>query len=46
MLSKWFVNFELPVAMGLISLVPIVGSFASGIVVTTLYENYGVGEFY
>lgn len=32
-LSKWFINFELPLAMGFISIVPIIGSFASGIAV-------------
>jgi MFS family permease len=33
-LSKWFINFELPIAMGLISMVPIFGSFGSGVFVT------------
>jgi MFS family permease len=33
MLSKWFVNFELPIAMGFISAIPIFGSFASGVIV-------------
>jgi len=40
LLSKWFLNFELPIAMGLISVVPIIGSFASGIIVTVMYEHY------
>jgi len=40
MLSKWFINFELPIAMGLISVVPIAGSVVSGIAVPELYTYY------
>tara|TARA_B110000285_G_scaffold167097_1_gene186756 strand:+ start:224 stop:811 length:588 start_codon:yes stop_codon:yes gene_type:complete len=39
MLSKWFINFELPVAMGFISVVPVAGSFISGIIVTAIYND-------
>jgi MFS family permease len=39
MLSKWFINFELPIAMGFISVVPVAGSFASGIFVTSIYND-------
>ena len=32
-IAKWFINFELPTAMGIISFVPLLGSAASGFVV-------------
>ena len=40
-LAKWFINFELPFAMGLISFVPLIGSVVSGILVPELYLHYG-----
>ena len=41
MVAKWFINFELPLAMGLISFVPLFGSVACGVIVPELYNYYG-----
>ena len=36
-IAKWFINHELPWAMGIISFVPLIGSFASGFIVPWQY---------
>ena len=38
MVSTWFINFELPLAIAMISCVPLVGSFLGGAVVPTIYK--------
>lgn len=39
--STWFINFELPLAIAMISCVPLLGSFLGGAVVPTVYNIRG-----
>lgn len=44
MVSAWFINFELPLAIAMISCVPLLGSFLGGAVVPSVYnlrESFG-----
>jgi len=41
--SEWFINYELPFAMSMENCVPLVGSFAGGAIVPTVYLNSGFG---
>ena len=48
--SEWFINYELPFAMSMENCVPLVGSFAGGAIVPTVFQNtenfgttFGVG---
>lgn len=43
--SAWFINYELSLAIAMISCIPLCGSFLGGAIVPTLYErNYNFGE--
>lgn len=37
--AKWFINFEFPFAMGLIQIVPLIGSVSSGFIIPMMYNN-------
>ena len=37
--SNWFINFELPLAISMISCIPLMGSFINGAIIPTIYEN-------
>ena len=41
--SVWFINYELPFGMSMISCVPLLGSFAGGAIVPTIYNESGFG---
>jgi len=48
--SQWFINFELPLAMAVVSCVPLLGSLLNGVLVPTTYnvnqsffEAFGIG---
>jgi MFS family permease len=43
-LSEWFINYELQLAMGMASCIPLLGSFLGGAVVPTAYNDGGFGE--
>lgn len=36
--SQWFINFELPFAMAIITCIPLLGSLLNGIAVPTIYN--------
>ena len=43
--SNWFINYELPLAISIISCVPLCGSFINGAVVPSIYnKNYSFFE--
>lgn len=43
--SNWFINYELPLAISMISCIPLCGSFLGGAVVPSVYEkNWDFGE--
>jgi hypothetical protein len=37
--SKWFINFEFPIAIAMISTIPLIGSFLNGIIVPHVFEK-------
>ena len=39
MIAEWFINFELPLAISLISSIPLFGSFLNGAVTPRVYES-------
>ena len=39
MISEWFINFELPLAISLISCVPLFGSLLNGFVTPRVYQH-------
>ena len=44
-ISAWFINYELPIAIAMITCVPLCGSFLGGALVPTIYEkNWSFGE--
>lgn len=38
-ISKWFINYELPLAIAMLSCIPLCGSFIGGAVVPYIYEK-------
>ena len=38
-MSDWFINYELPLAMSMISCVPLAGSFIGGAVIPKVYHK-------
>jgi len=36
--SNWFINYELPIAISMVSTIPLIGSFLNGIVVPQIYD--------
>jgi len=42
--SVWFINYELPFGMSMITCIPLVGSFIGGAVVPHIYTNSGFGD--
>lgn len=37
--SNWFINYELPLAISMISCIPLCGSFLNGAIVPRVYQN-------
>jgi len=37
--SEWFMNFELPLAISMISCIPLCGSFLNGAIVPSIYDK-------
>lgn len=40
----WFINYELPFGMSMISCIPLVGSFIGGAIVPHIYTTDGFGK--
>jgi MFS family permease len=38
-ISKWFINYELPLAIAMLSCIPLCGSFIGGAVVPIIYDK-------
>lgn len=38
-MSSWFINYEIALAMSMISCIPLCGSFLNGAIVPTIYEK-------
>lgn len=41
--SEWFINYELPLSMSMVSAFPLIASFGTGIVVPPVYNEKGFG---
>ena len=39
LVSEWFINYELPVAIAMISCIPLCGSFANGAIIPSVYNS-------
>lgn len=38
-ISEWFINYELPLAISMISSIPLIGSFMNGAITPVVYQN-------
>lgn len=41
MVTQWFINFELPIAISMVSCIPLCGSFLNGFVSPKVFESTG-----
>jgi len=41
MIAEWFINYELPLAISLISSIPLIGSFLCGAIIPRVYTSSG-----
>ena len=39
LVSSWFINYELPLAISMISCIPLCGSFLNGAIVPSVFKN-------
>ena len=42
--SEWFINFELPLAIAMISCIPLFGSLLNGYLTPKVYQHHAAGQ--